>query len=184
MIIPFVIWGISGLIFFIKPGYAKAFEQIRVKTYPIEREIIIPANLRGEEYKLLKTALGVHLLLTSGNKTVNYNAAVMKIFPVPSFDSLKILIDDALAFNKDRYGKVAKAENGKFITSTGVTVGLDWNSLSLFQSGSDTEIINLIYKLHYLQFTGKKTIDDIIGLVGISFILLLALFGGALSIKR
>ncbi len=77
--------------------------------------------------------------------------------PQPSADDLLRLIKDAMSVDSKRYGEqLLKTEQG-FVTDTGVQIQLDWASLSLSQQGKDTELINNLYKAHYLQWTGQKT---------------------------
>ncbi len=183
MFLPFLIWGFTALVFYIKPGYNKAYEQLKIKTYPIEKEIVIGKNIGAGEVKILRTILGYHLLLKNDESTSHLNALTLTNYTEPSFDSLKLLIDDALSIDPERYGKVIKYESGYFLTNTGIRINFDWNTLSIYQYGKDTEIIDTIYKLHYLQFTGIKSIDEIIGAVGIFLILLLAILGLLMAFK-
>ena len=83
-----------------------------------------------------------------------------------------------------RYGDVATVNGTKVITNTGVEVTLDWNRMSLQQKGKDTDRIDLLYKIHYLQWTGVKSVDRIVGLVGISLVLVLSFLGAWLAFKR
>jgi hypothetical protein len=76
-----------------------------------------------------------------------------------------------------------KTEQG-FETDTGVQIQLDWASLSLSQQGKDTELINNLYKAHYLQWTGQKTLDQVLGVIGLILLMLTTVVGIRLLIRR
>ena len=69
-------------------------------------------------------------------------------------------------------------------TDTGVEVTLDWNRVSLQQRGRDTDRIDRLYKVHYLQWTGVKSIDRVLGFVGLSLVLGLTVLGVRLALGR
>lgn len=184
MFLPFLIWGISALVFFIKPGYSKAFEQLKIKTYPLEKQISIPAYIETGKVTVLRTVIGYHILFEANNKPFHLNGLTFEEFAIPNRDSLWLLINDALSYDKARYGKIKLQRGNEFITDTGVKIKFDWKRLTLFQQGSDTRTINFIYKLHYLQFTGNKNIDAAIGIAGIALILTLAILGIFIAFKK
>src|SRR5262249_56194442 len=90
---------------------------------------------------------------------------------------IRRLIDDAFSVNPARYGSVVTIAGETATTSTGVQVTLDWNSMSLQQRGSDTNWIDRLYKIHYLQWTGIKSLDRVLGLIGIVLIITLSTLG-------
>jgi hypothetical protein len=55
--------------------------------------------------------------------------------------------------------------------------------LSLSQRGRDTDRIDWFYKVHYLQWTGIAAIDDVLGLTGLSLIVVLSVLGGRLLLR-
>ena len=63
-------------------------------------------------------------------------------------------------------------------------VTFDWNRLSLQQRGRDTDRIDLLYKVHYLQWTGQKTADKVLGLAGLTLLIVLTLLGARLAFRR
>lgn len=52
------------------------------------------------------------------------------------------------------------------------------------QRGADTDRIDLLYKVHYLQWTGMAVIDRVVGMVGIFLVLALTALGARLAFKR
>ena len=74
--------------------------------------------------------------------------------------------------------------NNTVTTDTGVVVTVDWNRMSLQQTGKDTKRIDTLYRLHYLQWTGIKSIDRILGVTGITLVLVLTGLGACLAFRR
>ena len=87
------------------------------------------------------------------------------------------LIGDAIGSNPDRYGEIVKFSGNMAITSTGVVVTLNWPDLSLAQSGSDTRLIDNLYRIHYLQWSGHSLADTLLGVLGIVLLLALTVLG-------
>ncbi len=69
-------------------------------------------------------------------------------------------------------------------TTTGVEVTLDWNRLALQQRGRDTDRIDALYRVHYLQWTGVDALDKVLGLLGLVLLVALAYLGARLAFTR
>ena len=69
-------------------------------------------------------------------------------------------------------------------TDTGVKVSIDWNSMSLQQRGRDTDRIDLLYKIHYLEWTGVKIVDRVLGLTGLILVMVLTTLGAWLAFRK
>jgi len=95
-----------------------------------------------------------------------------------------LLLKDAFSANPRRYGEIVSISDSTARTSTGVQVRLDWTTLTLQQQGTDTAWIDLLYKIHYLQWTGFKSVDKAIGFVGLILVMSLTVLGAALALKR
>lgn len=184
LILPFFVWAFTGLVFFIKPGYQAAFSYLTVKTYPISNAVQLTPQPEWQEIKLLQTVLGPHLMVKQSDRWQQLNLTDFTVRPQPSADDLLRLIKDAISVDSKRYGEqLLKTEQG-FVTDTGVQIQLDWASLSLSQQGKDTELINNLYKAHYLQWTGQKTIDQVLGVIGLVLLMLTTVVGVRLLIRR
>lgn len=126
---------------------------------------------------------------------------------VPHNDQLQRLLDDALRHNPARYGTVIAIEQieprtapvyatdvplaepqtegvgaslpreVRALTSTGVTLILDWPTLSLRQSGGDTDFINRLYSLHYLQWTPNAVLNRGLAILALVGLLVLSIVG-------
>lgn len=192
MVLPMIGWIVTGLIFFIKPGYQEAYDQVKIKTYPLERRFDIPYSADWTEVKLIRTVIGYHLLVKSpdGNSHLDPFTLAPKAFK--NNEELVDLLNDAFTKNSERYGitdsfsvdsspelqdKTTTTEPIKVITTTGVEVALNWTGLSLRQTGADTKLINTLYKIHYLQWTPSKTFNQYFGSFGLLLLLLLTFFG-------
>lgn len=184
LILPFFVWAFTGLVFFIKPGYQAAFSYLTVKTYPISNAVQLTPQPEWQEIKLLQTVLGPHLMVKQSDGWQQLNLTDFTVRPQPSADDLLRLIKDAMSVDSKRYGEqLLKTEQG-FVTDTGVQIQLDWASLSLSQQGKDTELINNLYKAHYLQWTGQKTLDQVLGVIGLVLLMLTTVVGVWLLIRR
>ena len=171
----------TGAVFFIKPGYAGAYEQLAVRTYPLDDNLSLRAQA-WREARVVKTILGTHLLVRTDAGWRNMDPATLKIAPVPRQESLRLLLEDAFSANPDRYGRVERQVDLTAHTTTGVDVTLDWNRLTLQQRGRDTARIDALYRVHYLQWTGYGALDKLLGLVGLVLLLALAYLGARLAL--
>jgi len=177
LLIPFFGWALTGFVFFVKPGYAGAYEILRVKTYPLATIAPIAPEPAWREIRYFRTILGDHLLVRTDNGWENLDPTTRQPRAIPQEAQLKRLLSDAFSINPSRYGSVLTVSGDRATTSTGVQLTLDWNSMSLQQSGLDTNRIDRLYKIHYLQWTGIKSLDRVLGFTGIFLILTLSGLG-------
>lgn len=184
LVLPMLGWTITGVIFFIKPGYQGAYEQLSIKTYPLNDEILVRPKSDWQEMKLVSSILGDHLLVKANNKTEHLDPNSFLPKPVPTEIEFKALLTDAFARNSGRYGEVIKLDGLSAQTNTGIEVKLDWNNLRLSQKGQDTHLINLLYKVHYLQWTSHKEIDQVLGVLGLILLILLTILGVRIYLKK
>ena len=92
------------------------------------------------------------------------------------------MLNDAITHNQQRYGNILTIDGLNIITDTDIRISLNWNNMSLYQQGRDTDFINNMYKIHYLQWTGIESIDKFLGIIGLILVLLLAFLGLKMSI--
>lgn len=182
LLLPLVGWMVTGLVFLVKPGYTGAYEQLAPKFYPLGERVII-AKPEWMQVRMLKTVLGTHLLVYSNDSWLHLNPNNLMPMPEPSATDAKRLLLDAISHNPKRYGTVQSVTEGAYITSTGVELRLDWNTLSIHQKGYDTALINTLYKIHYLQWFGNKQANIAFGVLGLSGLFLLVFYGGLLLLR-
>jgi hypothetical protein len=183
MLLPFIGWAITGAIFFIKPGYGSAYEALSVKTYPIEGSVPIPADRGWLEVRYLKTVLGEHLLVRTAAGWQHLDPRTRDPRPAPGEPDLRRLLEDAFTANPSRYGHIVSVADTVATSDTGVRVTLNWNRLALSQRGLDTDRIDAIYRIHYLQWTGAEAFDKVLGAAGLILILALSGLGVRLFLR-
>lgn len=184
LVLPIIGWIFTGMIFLFKPGYGEAYQQISPKFYTIDQyDFTIPEN-SWSEVRVVKTILGDHLLVKAEHQWQHLNLASFKPAPLPSTKDQIRFLTDAISSHSERYGTVEGKEGDVYVTSTGVELSLNWDTLSIYQSGNDTKLINLFYKIHYLQWLGNKKANITLAVVALSLLLLLILYGVVLYFRR
>ena len=184
MLLPLIGWAITGSIFFLKPGYAGAYDTPQVKTYPLETNVALEPAPSWLEFRYVKTILGEHLLARTGQGWQHLDPHSLQPKPAPAPDEIRALLADALATDPSRYGHIASIEGDTAITDTDVRVTIDWNRLALAQRGADTDRIDFFYKIHYLQWTGVAALDKALGALGIALVLVLSALGARLFFSK
>jgi len=184
MLLPLVGWSVTGTVFFLKPGYAGAYELLQIKTYPLEANIATRTDPSWYEARFVKTILGDHLLARTSRGWLHLDPRSLQPMPEPSGDDISALVTDAFSINPARYGRVSSIEGYNITTSTGVRIELDWGRLALSQTGKDTHRIDTLYKIHYLQWTGVKQVDTVLGALGILLVLMLSFLGARLFFTK
>ena len=181
LLLPFLGWTVTGLVFFVKPGYEGAFELLQPKTYPIEVTQTITTDPTWLEFRCLRTILGSHLLVRTSEGWLHLDPVTMRPKDKPSEDEVRSLVVDAFSTHPQRYGHITGISNSTVTTDTNIRIVLDWNRLSLQQRGTDTDRIDLLYRIHYLQWTGITVIDRILGPLGLALVLALSIMGVCLA---
>jgi hypothetical protein len=185
LLVPFFAWAITGLVFFFKPGYAGAYEILSPRTYPLnEGALSINPDQTWREFRYFRTVLGDHLIVRTDTGWQHLNPATRQPRNKPSEQELRLLLNDAFAVNPARYGEVSNISGDTIKTGTGVEISLNWNTMNFAQRGKDTDRIDLLYKIHYLQWTGIKSVDKVLGLVGMTLVMVLTSLGAWLAFKR
>ena len=184
MFLPFLAWAITGVFFFIKPGYNEAYESLNIKTYVLTKLPQINIDKNWSEIRMFSSVLGDHLLVKSDKGWQQIDSQTLQIKKLPSEKEITQLVNEAIQLNPKRYGQIKSIDELKIITNTGITISLNWSQMSFHQTGNDTQFINNMYKIHYLQWTGIKAIDKILGIVGLGLVIILAFLGLSMIMKR
>lgn len=180
MLIPLLLWAITGLVFLIKPGYSSAYEQITPTLYSIDKPFHINGPGSWSQIKLLRTVLGYHLLVLERGQWKHLDPSTLQVRPQPTEGEIRALVQDAIATNGDRYDHIVGVDGFSVHTATDVVITLDWNSLSLRQKGADTRLIDTLYRIHYLQWFGSPVLDKMFGFIGLFFLAVMTCIGFAL----
>lgn len=184
LLLPFLGWAATGIVFFLKPGYAAAYEILPVRAYPLVEPCAFRPADGWLEVRCLRTVLGNHLLARTGAGWRQLAPADGRPRERPTSRQIELLLSDALRENPRRYGTIASLSGLTARTTTGVEVTLDWDDMSLRQRGRDTDRIDLLYRIHYLQWTGIAGVDRILGGIGLALVLALTLLGARLAFSR
>jgi len=184
LLLPICAWALTGFVFFVKPGYGPAYGGLHVRRYGLAGAAAPAPRPEWLELRLVRTILGDHVLARAEGGPVQLDPATLSARELPDESDIRRLIADAIAQEQGRYGEIASvarhpgdAPSATIETTTGVTIELDWATLGLQQSGRDTRRIDALYRVHYLQWTGFKPVDRILGVVGLASLLVLAFFG-------
>ncbi|MFP2767916.1 PepSY domain-containing protein [Oceanisphaera sp. KMM 10153] len=184
LLLPLFGWALTGMVFFIKPGYEGAYEQLAVKTYPLQQAVLISPEPHWQQVRLVGTVLGPHLLVKSRGQSLHLRPDSQSPFVLPDETQLRLLLQDAMAANPTRYGEIESLDGTRAFTSTGISISLDWDTLSLRQQGADTRLINGLYRVHYLQWLPFGPLNDWLGMLGLVLLLAMALVGLRLCFRR
>lgn len=207
LLVPLLTWTVTGAVFILQPGYRSAFELIEITTYPLQTPVRVRSQPEWHELRVLRTVLGKHLLVRNlEGQWQQLHPVSLQPRPMPTTDQLQQLLDDALRHDPGRYGTVIALEKieppaapntdsaplaepqterlpvsapreVRALTSTGITLMLDWPSLNLRQSGPDTELINRLYSLHYLQWTPNAALNRSLAILALIGLLVLSIVG-------
>lgn len=183
MLLPLFGWAITGFIFFLKPGYEGAYELLEVKIYSIDGQIALTADTSWHEVKYLRTILGPHVIVRTMKGWQQLDPKTLSMRKYPTADEIKMLMSDAFSQNPGRYGRIVEVNGDTGFTDTGVIVTLNWDRMRFQQRGHDTELIDGLYKIHYLQWTGVKWVDMILGVAGLGLIATLSVLGCMLGLN-
>ena len=184
LLLPFLGWVITGFVFFIKPGYTAAYEILTPKTYPLTETFSVQPESSWREMRYVRTILGDHLLVRTNEGALHLDPRTKQLRSKPADMELRQLLTDAFSVNPARYGEITTINGNEISTSTGIHISLDWTSLSLQQRGPDTDRIDWLYRIHYLQWTGFKSVDKVLGVVGLTLVFVLTTLGAVLFFRR
>ena len=182
LLLPFIAWSLTGIFFLVRPAYEQAYSVLSPKTYAVD-EINISAQPEWQEMRSLKTVLGLHLLVKQEGRWQQLDPDSYEVRNTPIEADLARFVEDAMSQDILRYGELLSGESDPFRTSTGVTIAVNWDSLSLYQQGVDTRWIDRIYSIHYLQWTGIALLDAVLGVAGLFLLLLMTVTGSAMLLR-
>jgi hypothetical protein len=181
LLCPMLAWAVTGLIFFVKPGYSGAYEMLSLKTYPLAAAGNVFPQSSWLEYRYFRTVLGEHLMARTAAGWQHLDPHTLQTKPAPTDAEVGRLVADALSANPQRYGQIVSVGDNTVRTSTGVEIRLDWQQMGLQQHGRDTDFIDGLYRVHYLQWTGVPAIDKVLGMAGLALLMGLTILGAKLA---
>jgi hypothetical protein len=179
-----VIWSLTGLLFHLKPGWGRAYDMLSVERHdrPLALETLQPpASIHtqgGEpilELELFDSALGPLYRVRTATGSALFDAKTGTQRVLLQEDAV-LLAKDAISRSDERgaYGEpveeITTNESIRLVMSGGPVVLVGRNDARISQRGSDTDRIDWLYRMHYLQFTGNHTIDRLLAIVGLLLI--------------
>lgn len=177
LILPVVLWALTGAFFLVKPGYKNAYEQLQIISYPLDSTLPLSPLVEWQAIAINRSILGCHYRVKVANKWLHINPLDNQTLSEPSSQSIINLLQDAIKHNPARYGSVLSYQDGVAVTNTKVKLMFDWSRLSLRQQGADSRFFNTMYDIHYLRWTGNKVFDQWFGYIGLGLLALMALTG-------
>lgn len=197
LVIPLVVWSVTGLLFHLKPGWARAYDMLSDER-PLETPAhgsaavsldVLAAAAGGpvQRVELFGSALGPLYRVTVADAPVLLDASLHRRSPL-SVEDARTLAADAVAHSAHReaYGAIGAVRiegSNVRVAFAGADVDVDRASASISQRGRDTERIDWLYRMHYLSWTGNRTLDRVLAVVGLALIWLVMIPGLVLFVR-
>ena len=192
LVIPLVVWSITGLLFHLKPGWSRAYDILepeRPAAIHLDKLASVLADQAVTHVEVFQTAIGplARVTLPKGDELWDADTGT-KRSPLP-IDAAQALAVDAIARSPhgSSYGaisKVTSTETSVRVELDGAVVEVGRNDARISQRGADTDRIDWLYRIHYLQWTGNKTLDKMLALFGLILIWLVLIPGVVLFVRR
>ncbi|MFN0251130.1 MAG: PepSY domain-containing protein [Kofleriaceae bacterium] len=192
-----VVWSITGLLFHLKPGWDRAYDSLSVqRTEPVDLSSVVPvASLTSvsltssgavpSSIELFSTVLGPMYRVTTsaGSSIVDATTGRVRTFTP---DEVIRLVDDAVSRSPfaRRYGAHVGIDGNDVRYAGDQVVTFSPPTMRVSQEGRDTKRIDWLYRIHYLQWTGNKTIDKILAISGLALIWIVMIPGVVLFVRR
>ena len=184
LLLPLIGWCITGAIFLYQPGYGEAYAPLQPRYYPLTNLPIVSVHSEWLEVRQVKTILGRHVLARTEQGWHQYQGDAITIRKRPSSAEIDRLLEDAISVDRDRYGVTVAKHADDYVTETGVRLKLDWNTMSIEQYGKDRALIDALYDIHYLRWTGIQAVDNVIAVLGLLCLVLTTVLGATLFFRH
>jgi hypothetical protein len=195
LVVLLVVWSITGLLFHIKPGWSRAYDQLaverpaRLALADVQPLAALAVN-DATRVELFDSAIGPLYRVTTATGTRLVDARTAQVRSPLSEADARTLALDAVARSPfaGEYGAVTSASASEATVSLAfsggplVEVGRDDGRIS--QHGGDTDRIDWLYRIHYLQWTGNRVVDRVLALAGLALIWAVMIPGVVLFIRR
>jgi hypothetical protein len=189
-----VVWSVTGLLFHIKPGWDRAYDQLSVERRESLRiaELTGLQSLGGESIsrvELFDTAIGPLYRVRTATGTQLFDAKTGRL-RVLTAEEARVLALDAVSrsSHRDAYGAVTDVSvavtTARVTFAGGPVVELGLHDARASQRGADTDRIDWLYRIHYLQFTGNRSVDRVLAVAGLALIWAVMIPGLVLFVRR
>lgn len=179
-----VVWSLTGLLFHLKPGWGRAYDMLSVERHdrPLALETLQPVaaihTVDGApiiKLELFDSAKGPLYRARTQTGSALFDARTGTQLLLSQEDAW-LLATDAISRSSERaaYGEPAETsvtnDTIKLVMSGGPVLLVGRNDARISQRGSDTDRIDWLYRIHYLQWTGNHTVDRVLAIAGLLLI--------------
>jgi uncharacterized iron-regulated membrane protein len=194
LVVLLAVWSVTGLLFHLKPGWDRAYDMLSAERGgPLHpAQLVAPATV-GDDItglELIDTALGPLYRVTNAAGSFLVDASTgTRRSPLSEADARTLALD-AVSRSKHQvaYGQVGSVTSREdavvLVFSGGATVEVSRADARMSQRGHDTDRIDWLYRIHYLQWTGNKTIDRAFAMFGLALIWAVVIPGLVLFVRR
>ena len=190
-----VVWSVTGLLFHIKPGWDRAYDQLSVERRDTQLRMEEMTGLQSlggapiTRIELFDTAIGPLYRARTATGTELFDAKTGRLRVLDTSD-VRTLVADAVSRSphKSAYGDVVDVkldgDSGRVTLSGGPVVELGLHDARASQHGPDTDRIDWLYRIHYLQWTGNRSVDRWLAVAGLALIWAVMIPGIVLFVSR
>jgi uncharacterized iron-regulated membrane protein len=193
-----VVWSVTGVLFHLKPGWDRAYDQLAVeRPGPLKLAAIVPSSsieaaLEGAaiaRVTLFDSQIGPLYRVSTAAGTELVDATTGKKRSPLTVPEAESLIADAVSRSPHRaaYGSPTAThtdERTVKVDFKDATVTLGRSDARISQHAESTGRIDWLYRIHYLQWTGNKTIDRAFAVLGLALIWAVMIPGILLFVRR
>lgn len=194
LVVLLVVWSVTGLLFHLKPGWARAYDMLAAERGgPMQPSKLVALSSVGDDIiglEVIDTALGplFRVATSQGSSLIDATTGAKKS-PLSLADA-RTLVADAItrSSHASAYGAFESADlrDAEVVLaySGGQTIEVRRDDARISQRGGDTDRIDWLYRIHYLQWTGNKTFDRAFAIGGLALIWAVVLPGLVLFVRR
>ena len=195
LVAPLVVWSITGLLFHLKPGWSRAYDMLDVERSDSRLNgtqlsaLILIGEASIQHADVFDTAIGPLTRVTTAKGTSLYEVTTGKQRSPLSEADARTLAIDAISRSPHRaeYGEpgaVTTTDDRVRIAFEHATVDVGRMDARISQRGADTDRIDWLYRIHYLQWTGNTTIDRMLAVIGLLLIWAVLIPGLVLFVRK
>ncbi len=192
LVVLLAVWSVTGLLFHLKPGWDRAYDMLSAERGgPLHPARLVAPATAGDDItglELIDTALGPLYRVTNAGGSFLVDATTgTRRSPLAEADARTLALD-AVSRSKHPYGGVGSVtmrdDAVVLVFSGGATVEVSRADARMSQRAHDTDRIDWLYRIHYLQWTGNKTIDRAFAVFGLALIWAVVIPGLVLFVRR
>lgn len=194
LVVLLAVWSVTGVLFHLKPGWDRAYDMLSAERGgPLHpARLVAPATVGDDvtRFELIDTALGpLYRASNAGGSFLVDAATGIRRSPLSEADGRTLAVD---AVSRSRhqvaYGELSSVATRDdavvLVFAGGATVEVSRSDAQMTQRGHDTDRIDWLYRIHYLQWTGNKTVDRVFAMFGLALIWAVVIPGLVLFVRR